>query len=117
MLGKTGCSRLHPRSLFNGNTRRARDLLERDHPATGIRMISFKAVSEWKERMVNDFERSVFPRHPVIERIKDTLYEGGALYAAMSGSGSSVFGLFEKPTHFKEQSLFSDCFLWEGQLS
>ena len=104
MLGKTGCSRLHPRSLFDGNTRRARDLLERDHPATGI-------------RMVNDFERSVFPRHPVIERIKDTLYEGGALYAAMSGSGSSVFGLFEKPTHFKEQSLFSDCFLWEGQLS
>ena len=76
-----------------------------------------KAVSEWKERMVNDFERSVFPKHPVIERIKDTLYEGGALYAAMSGSGSSVFGLFEKPTHFKEQSLFSDCFLWEGQLS
>ena len=74
-------------------------------------------VSEWKEQMVNDFERSVFPKHPVIERIKDTLYEGGALYAAMSGSGSSVFGLFEKPTHFKEQSLFSDCFLWEGQLS
>ena len=75
------------------------------------------STSEWKERMVNDFERSVFPKHPVIERIKDTLYEGGALYAAMSGSGSSVFGLFEKPTHFKEQSLFSDCFLWEGQLS
>ena len=74
-------------------------------------------TSEWKERMVNDFERSVFPKHPVIERIKDTLYEGSALYAAMSGSGSSVFGLFEKPTHFKEQSLFSDCFLWEGQLS
>lgn len=38
MLGKTGCSRLHPRSLFDGNTRHARDLLERDHPATGIRM-------------------------------------------------------------------------------
>lgn len=38
MLGKTGCSRLHSRSLFDGNTRRARDLLERDHPATGIRM-------------------------------------------------------------------------------
>ena len=107
MLGKTGCSRLHPRSLFDGNTRRARDLKE----------IIRLPVSEWKERMVNDFERSVFPRHPVIERIKDTLYEGGALYAAMSGSGSSVFGLFEKPTHFKEQSLFSDCFLWEGQLS
>lgn len=108
MLGKTGCSRLHPRSLFDGNTRRARDLLERDHPATGIRM----------ERADGErFRAKRIPRHPVIERIKDTLYEGGALYAAMSGSGSSVFGLFEKPTHFKEQSLFSDCFLWEGQLS
>ena len=86
-------------------------------PETSLKEIIRLPVSEWKERMVNDFERSVFPRHPVIERIKDTLYEGGALYAAMSGSGSSVFGLFEKPTHFKEQSLFSDCFLWEGQLS
>ena len=86
-------------------------------PETSLKEIIRLPVSEWKERMVNDFERSVFPKHPVIERIKDTLYEGGALYAAMSGSGSSVFGLFEKPTHFKEQSLFSDCFLWEGQLS
>ena len=103
MLGKTGCSRLHPRSLFDGNTRHARDLLERDHPATGIRM----------ERA--DGERFRAKRIP--EASRDTLYEGSALYAAMSGSGSSVFGLFEKPTHFKEQSLFSDCFLWEGQLS
>ena len=99
MLGKTGCSRLHPRSLFDGNTRRARDLLERDHPATGIRM----------ERADGERFRA--------KRIPETSREGGALYAAMSGSGSSVFGLFEKPTHFKEQSLFSDCFLWEGQLS
>ena len=82
MLGKTGCSRLHPRSLFDGNTRRARDLLERDHPATGIRM----------ERA--DGERFRAKRIPETSRdraIKDTLYEGGALYAAMSGSGSSVF--------------------------
>lgn len=86
-------------------------------PETSLKEIIRLPVSEWKERMVNDFERSVFPRHPVIERIKDTLYEGGALYAAMSGSGSSVFGLSKNPTHSRNQSLFSDCFLWEGQLS
>ncbi len=86
-------------------------------PETSLKEIIRLPVSEWKERMVNDFERSVFPKHPVIGRIKETLYERGALYAAMSGSGSSVFGLFERPTHFREQSLFQDCFLWEGQLS
>lgn len=64
--------------------------------------------------MVNDFEKSVFSKHPVIGRIKETLYQAGAIYASMSGSGSSVFGLFEAPTQFKEQ--FTDCFVWEGQL-
>lgn len=86
-------------------------------PETSLKEIVRLPVSEWRGRMVNDFEKSVFPKHPAIERIKDALYEEGALYAAMSGSGSSVFGLFERPTKFKEQSLFDDCFLWEGQLA
>ena len=66
--------------------------------------------------MVNDFEASVFPRHPLIGQIKEKLYAEGALYAAMSGSGSSVFGLFAEPTHFKKEPLFKDCFVWEGPL-
>lgn len=45
---------------------------------------------------------------------KETLYQAGAVLRSMSGSGSSVFGLFEAPTQFKEQ--FTDCFVWEGQL-
>ena len=64
--------------------------------------------------MVNDFEKSVFPKHPVIAGIKETLYEKGAVYASMSGSGSSVFGLFKEATDLK--GLFADCFVWEGQL-
>jgi len=52
--------------------------------------------SRWKEELVNDFEASIFPNHPEIAAIKETLYENGAYYAAMSGSGSSVFGLFEE---------------------
>lgn len=52
--------------------------------------------SRWKDELVNDFEASIFPDHPEIAAIKETLYQNGAYYAAMSGSGSSVFGLFEE---------------------
>ncbi|MBQ8968220.1 MAG: 4-(cytidine 5'-diphospho)-2-C-methyl-D-erythritol kinase [Bacteroidaceae bacterium] len=58
-----------------------------------------RPVSEWSEFVSNDFEHSVFPLHPTVAAIKQDLYAHGALYAAMSGSGSSVFGLFrERPT-------------------
>lgn len=83
-------------------------------PAVSLKEIITRPVGEWKEQMVNDFEKSVFSKHPVIGRIKEALYQAGAVYASMSGSGSSVFGLFEAPTNFKDQ--FKDCFVWEGQL-
>lgn len=58
--------------------------------------------SRWKDELVNDFEASIFTNHPAIAKIKQTMYEAGAFYAAMSGSGSSVFGLFEeKPEEMK----------------
>ena len=53
-------------------------------------------VREWKDVLVNDFEATVFPLHPQIARLKEDFYRGGAVYAAMSGSGSAVFGLWEK---------------------
>ena len=51
-------------------------------------------VSSWKDLLVNDFERSVFPKHPEIAALKEGFYERGAAYSAMSGSGSAVFALF-----------------------
>lgn len=57
-----------------------------------------RPVGEWRRLVGNDFEHSVFPLHPTVAAIKQDLYTHGALYAAMSGSGSSVFGLFrERP--------------------
>jgi 4-diphosphocytidyl-2-C-methyl-D-erythritol kinase len=53
-------------------------------------------VETWKNELVNDFETSVFKQFPEIEKVKNKLYENGAVYAAMSGSGSTVFGLFKK---------------------
>lgn len=51
-------------------------------------------IEEWREMVKNDFETSIFPRHPEMQLIKDILYEEGALYASMSGSGSSIYGIF-----------------------
>ena len=53
-------------------------------------------VAEWKNNIGNDFEGPVFQQHPSLAAIKQQLYDGGALYAAMSGSGSAIFGVFPK---------------------
>lgn len=67
-------------------------------------------VSQWKDALVNDFEASVFSKHPEIEAVKTLLYANGATYAAMSGSGATVFALFEdKP---KLDKGFENCFVW-----
>ncbi|MDR0748143.1 MAG: 4-(cytidine 5'-diphospho)-2-C-methyl-D-erythritol kinase [Tannerellaceae bacterium] len=67
-------------------------------PGASLKEIIKSPVNEWKHAMVNDFEESVFSKYPLIGRIKEELYEAGAVYASMSGSGSSVFGLFSPPT-------------------
>ena len=51
-------------------------------------------IENWRSTLINDFEASIFPNHPAIEQLKSSLYEKGASYAAMSGSGSAVFGIF-----------------------
>ncbi len=57
-----------------------------------------KPISDWKDLISNDFEKNIFPVYPVLKQIKETLYEKGATYAAMSGSGSTLYGIFtEKP--------------------
>lgn len=55
-----------------------------------------RPIENWKSTIKNDFETSVFGRHPEIAAIKEKMYEQGALFAAMSGSGSAVFGLFRE---------------------
>lgn len=71
-------------------------------------------LPRWKDNLINDFEVSVFKKFPVIREIKKSLYDNGATYASMSGSGSSVFGIFEKPVDLK--SSFPGYTYWSGLL-
>jgi 4-diphosphocytidyl-2-C-methyl-D-erythritol kinase len=70
--------------------------------------------AEWKGSITNDFEPAIFKLHPDISEIKDRLYEMGAVYASMSGSGSTVYGIFNYPP---PASNFNDgYFTWSGVL-
>ena len=70
-------------------------------------------VSEWRHTVFNDFEESMFKRYPETGAIKEKLYREGAVYAAMSGSGSCVYGFFTESPE-KVAKLFGDCFVWYG---
>lgn len=64
-------------------------------PAVRLEDVLAKPVSEWKDLLVNDFEATVFGAHPELAAIKQSLYDSGAAYASMSGSGSALFALYE----------------------
>ncbi|HEV8081708.1 MAG TPA: 4-(cytidine 5'-diphospho)-2-C-methyl-D-erythritol kinase [Chitinophagaceae bacterium] len=64
-------------------------------PKKRIKEILKQSIDTWKKELVNDFEKSVFKKYPLINKIKNDLYEKGAIYSAMSGSGSTVYGIFK----------------------
>lgn len=67
-------------------------------------------VAEWKNVMTNDFEQPIFNKYPQICEIKEELYNQGAIYASMSGSGSSVFAIFDRKPNI--EGLFQQHFVW-----
>ena len=86
------------------STKEAFSLIKPHRPAKNCKDIVMQPIDTWRNELVNDFETSIFTLHPEIGRIKEQLYEMGAVYAAMSGSGSALFGLFRKPIEQLEQT-------------
>jgi 4-diphosphocytidyl-2-C-methyl-D-erythritol kinase len=68
-------------------------------PSIQIKEVIKEPIQMWKQELKNDFENPVFSKYPEIKKIKDTLYNAGAIYASMSGSGSAVYGILEKEKH------------------
>ena len=79
------------------STKEAFSLITPQHPEKNCRDVVMQPVETWRDALTNDFEKSVFALYPKIGQIKQRLYDLGAVYAAMSGSGSSLFGLFRSP--------------------
>ena len=96
------------------STKEAFSLIVPQHPEKNCLDIVRQPVETWRDQLTNDFEKSVFAIHPEIGAIKDRLYDMGAVYAVMSGSGSSLFGLFRQPVSlgaFDAPGTFKGCYL------
>ena len=85
------------------------------HPKQQLPELLSQPIETWKDTVVNDFEASVFSKYPEIAAIKDKMYDLGAIYASMSGSGSSVFGIFDDPVENVDEK-FSGMFCRQREL-
>ncbi len=87
------------------------------HPAAiNCREVVEQPIDTWRGRLTNDFEDTVFDIHPSLRQVRDELYSHGAIYAAMSGSGSTIFGIFRDEPSFVSHS-FHDSYTATIQLS
>lgn len=96
------------------STKDAFENVHPEQPQMSLKDIIKLPLTEWKRLMVNDFEKSVFSKYPQIGAIKEQLYSNGAIYASMTGSGSSVFGIFNHVPESLYQS-HPECFVWKGK--
>ena len=86
------------------STKEAYSAITPKKPAKSCRDIVRQPIETWKEELVNDFEEPIFKMHPELAAIKQKLYDQGAVYASMSGSGSALYGIFKKePKGIEEQ--------------
>lgn len=81
-------------------------------PEQCCRDIVRQPVATWRDTLTNDFEHALFPLHPELADIKARLYAAGALYAQMSGSGSALFGIFDREAPLSESAMPAGCAMW-----
>lgn len=82
------------------DTKNAYSLIKPRKRPDSLQHTILSPIHTWKEKIVNDFEEPIFKIHPQLAEIKNRLYKEGALYASMTGSGSALYGIFEKKSQF-----------------
>ena len=96
-------------------TKEAFSRIHPHYPSLNCREVVMQPVETWRDNLINDFEESAFALHPEIGAVKEQLYKMGATYAAMSGSGSALFGLFKEEPDGLRQA-FPDMFTFSTVL-
>lgn len=81
-------------------------------PQIALKTALSQQISEWKKIVKNDFEENLLLKYPTIAAVKATLYQAGAVYASMTGSGSTVYGIFEQESDLR--SSFPNFAMWQG---
>lgn len=92
------------------NTKNAYSLVRPQKKLNSLSEAILSPIHTWKEKIVNDFEEPIFREYPRLLEIKNRLYTEGALYASMSGSGSAIYGIFEKKLNLVD--VFPTCKIW-----
>ncbi len=94
------------------NTAKAYSKIKPNKPSESLSKLISQPIENWKELIKNDFESGIFKEYPEIENIKNKLYNSGAIYASMSGSGSAVYGIFRNKidlkSEFKNHFIYTD---------
>jgi 4-diphosphocytidyl-2-C-methyl-D-erythritol kinase len=98
---------------LHSQTKEAYSLITPQKPQKKIRDIVMQPIESWKHELVNDFEKSIMTKYPLVQEIKSTLYNLGAIYASMSGSGSAVYGLFNDEPTIEKLRKYSN---WVGKM-
>ena len=93
------------------NTSQAYSWIQPSRKNESLKSIIEKTIDRWKEELINDFEAPILNRFPEIKKIKKQLYELGAIYASMTGSGSAVYGIFKTRPDLKGK--FEKYFVWQ----
>lgn len=99
----------------NISTQQAYDNIDLKQTKNSISKIIQQPIESWKDKLNNDFEKSIFSKYPQIAEIKEELYHHGAIYASMSGSGSAVYGIFDSSIYLKK-NFPKDFFYWSDEL-
>jgi 4-diphosphocytidyl-2-C-methyl-D-erythritol kinase len=100
--------------LFPGIHISTKNAFENIVPKNGnisLQQIIKEPIETWKNKLTNDFEQTAFSAHPILQDYKNELYNLGALYASMSGSGSTIYGIFNKNQveNIDVESSFKNC--------
>ncbi len=100
---------------FSISTSEAYRGVEINPEASPLELLLKEDMKNWKGCIVNDFEKSLFPKYPELKEMKEVLYTSGAIYASISGSGSALYGIFEAKPAFNQK--FRETIIYEGYIT